>query len=392
MSVWTPTAIANEPDRDRAHSSCRTAVVNRSAPAPPYFSSYSTPRKPSSPMRGQIAFGMRPAASHASTCGITSRSTKARTVARNISWCSPKTVTRPGSLVAPASLHGVTVHAALGRPRQGLGEHHAARALEASDLRDDEVADLLSGIAVGGPSFHDRLDGFAPLDVGNAVHAHAADAVHLDDHRLHLGGIDVLAPRLDQFLLRLTLDIVEPAVIVEAAHVPRVVPAVAQRVGGHLRLAEVTLEYHRPAHHDLPGRPHGHVTVVVVDQTHPAYRNGLAGGAGPVARALNADESAGLGLAEARPELSLRLCVQALDVRRRVETRDVREARKLAAELRHGVHAAWQDGGHVRDVREAVGVDQPHRFLGVEAGHHDAGTARVQVRHQIAQRRDVEQR
>jgi len=85
MSVWTPTAIANEPERDRAHSSCRTAVVNRSAPAPPYFSSYSTPRKPSSPMRGQMVFGMRPAASHASTCGITSRSTKARTVARNMS-------------------------------------------------------------------------------------------------------------------------------------------------------------------------------------------------------------------------------------------------------------------------------------------------------------------
>src|SRR2546427_11108987 len=205
MSVWTPTAIANEPDRDRAHSSCRTAVVNRSA-----------------------------------TCGMTSRSTKARTVARNISWCSPKTFTRPGSLVAPAGLHGVTVHAAFRRPRQGLGEHHAARTLEARDPRDDEVADLLSGIAVGGPDFHDRLDGFAPLDVGNAVHAHAADAVHLDDHRLHLGGIDVLAPGLDQFLLRLTLDVVEPAVIVEAAHVARVVPAVAQRVGGHLRLAEVT--------------------------------------------------------------------------------------------------------------------------------------------------------
>src|SRR3989442_15553449 len=36
----------------------------------------------------QIVFGMRPAASHASPCGITSCSTKLRTEARNISCCS----------------------------------------------------------------------------------------------------------------------------------------------------------------------------------------------------------------------------------------------------------------------------------------------------------------
>src|SRR2546427_233755 len=54
MSQWTPTAIANEPERERAHSSCSTIVVRRSAPLPPYFSSYSRPRKPSSPSRGQI--------------------------------------------------------------------------------------------------------------------------------------------------------------------------------------------------------------------------------------------------------------------------------------------------------------------------------------------------
>src|SRR6058998_884220 len=93
MSQWTPTAIAKEPERERAHSSCRTAVIMTSAPAPPYRSSYSRPRKPSSPMRRKIAFGMRPAVSHASTCGITSFSTKDRTVARNMSCCSSKTFT-----------------------------------------------------------------------------------------------------------------------------------------------------------------------------------------------------------------------------------------------------------------------------------------------------------
>ena len=84
MSVWTPTAIAKEPLRERAHSSCRTAVIMTSAPAPPYFSSYSRPSKPRSPMRRKIVFGMHPAASQASTCGMTSFSTKDRTVARNI--------------------------------------------------------------------------------------------------------------------------------------------------------------------------------------------------------------------------------------------------------------------------------------------------------------------
>ena len=58
MSVWTPTAMASEPQRERPSSSQSTAVVRKSAPAPPYFSSYSTPRKPNSPMRGQMDFGI----------------------------------------------------------------------------------------------------------------------------------------------------------------------------------------------------------------------------------------------------------------------------------------------------------------------------------------------
>src|SRR3989454_1012505 len=109
MSQWTPTAMAKEPERERAHSSCRTAVIMTSAPAPPYRSSYSRPRKPSSPMRRKIAFGMRPAVSHASTCGITSFSTKDRTVARNMSCCSSKTFTRYTRFRLTASRSGKTV-------------------------------------------------------------------------------------------------------------------------------------------------------------------------------------------------------------------------------------------------------------------------------------------
>src|SRR5438093_632477 len=105
----TPTPIAKEPERERAHSSCRTAVIMTSAPAPPYRSSYSRPKKPSSPMRRKIAFGMRPAVSHASTCGITSFSTKDRTVARNMSCCSSKTFTRYTRFRLTASRSGKTV-------------------------------------------------------------------------------------------------------------------------------------------------------------------------------------------------------------------------------------------------------------------------------------------
>src|SRR3972149_1752743 len=95
MSAWTPTAMASEPQRERPSSSQSTAVVRKSAPAPPYFSSYSTPRKPSAPIRGQMDFGICPAASHSSMCGATSLSTKLRTTARNISCSSLKIFTQP---------------------------------------------------------------------------------------------------------------------------------------------------------------------------------------------------------------------------------------------------------------------------------------------------------
>src|ERR1043166_7634953 len=102
MSQGTPTAMAKEPERERAHSSCSTIVVRRSAPLPPYFSSYSRPRNPSSPRRGQIDRGIRPAVSHSSTCGMTSRSMNCRTVVRNISCCSLKIFT--GDLPAAKGL------------------------------------------------------------------------------------------------------------------------------------------------------------------------------------------------------------------------------------------------------------------------------------------------
>src|SRR5919106_4196478 len=127
MSQCTPTAMANEPERERAHSSCSTAEVSRSAPAPPYFSSYSTPRSPSSPMRGQIQRGIRPACSHSSTCGMISFSTKARTVPRNISCCSLKIFMGSVPRALVADLLGILRNGADGDHVHAAAElHHVA--------------------------------------------------------------------------------------------------------------------------------------------------------------------------------------------------------------------------------------------------------------------------
>src|SRR5881296_3114525 len=143
MSQWTPTAIANEPERERAHSSCSTIVVRRSAPLPPYFSSYSRPRKPSSPSRGQIDRGMRPAASHSSTCGMISRSMNCRTVARNISCCSEKIFTS-----VPLAFVGDLLGAVRNGPRRG-DLHAAPQFHHVTDGRLELRSDRL-GLRVGG--------------------------------------------------------------------------------------------------------------------------------------------------------------------------------------------------------------------------------------------------
>jgi len=80
MSVCTSTLKATPPERQRAISSPSTTLDTKSPPAPPYSTGNSSPRNPSSPSRRQKAFGICPAASHSSTRGATSFSTKARTL------------------------------------------------------------------------------------------------------------------------------------------------------------------------------------------------------------------------------------------------------------------------------------------------------------------------
>src|SRR5262245_19642455 len=88
MSVCTSTLKATPPERHRAISSPSTTLERKSPPAPPYSTGNSRPRKPSSPSRRQNVLGICPAASHSSTRGTTSFSTKARTLLRSISCSS----------------------------------------------------------------------------------------------------------------------------------------------------------------------------------------------------------------------------------------------------------------------------------------------------------------
>src|SRR5262245_21862329 len=188
MSVCTPTAIASEAHPDRAISSQRTIVDRKSLPAPPYRSSYSTPRKPSAPMRGQIDLGISPACSQASMCGSTSFWTKERTAWRNISCCSSKTFT---GLVPRAPVVDL-LRAFLNRP----GGHHLDSASELHDVTDGrlERRPRVLGRAARPELDHHRQrilmsfasnDDLVAHDTGNACR-HLVDLTRVDEHAAYL--------------------------------------------------------------------------------------------------------------------------------------------------------------------------------------------------------------
>ncbi len=184
----------------------------------------------------------------------------------------------------------------------------------------------------------------------------------------------------------------EVAVGLEASHVAGVVPAVAEGVRGHVRLAEVALEDEGPAHHDLARGAGRDLTIVVVHDCHLRRGHRAAGGARLVGHALDGHEAARLGLAEAGPEPGAGLLVQALDGLGRVEAGDVGEARQRAARLLGRVQQARQHRGKVGDVGHLVAVDQAHRLRGVEARHHHHRRAGVEVGQGHAERGHVEER
>src|SRR5450830_2200416 len=75
-----------------ANSSISTAQWPKSPPPPPYSSGSEVHSRPSRPAFSQVSRSTQPALSHSAWRGRHSRSTKRRTVARNISWSSRYTV------------------------------------------------------------------------------------------------------------------------------------------------------------------------------------------------------------------------------------------------------------------------------------------------------------
>src|SRR5262245_43289878 len=182
--------MATEPERERPNSSWSTQLVRKSAPAPPYRSSYSTPRKPRAPMRGQIDLGMRPAVSHSSMWGAISFSTKLRTAARNISCCSLKTsmtlsgrrLVRPaGNLIRSerALPCGRTAPSRVPRSDHSRPDLLAARLAGALETAQPRVDRALRREALVGTGFHD-----APLlEHRDAVGVPQGGQAVGDDHR-----------------------------------------------------------------------------------------------------------------------------------------------------------------------------------------------------------------
>src|SRR6185503_1828593 len=150
MSVCTSTLKATPPERQRAISSPSTTLERKSPPAPPYSGGNSRPRNPSSPSRRQKARGIRPALSHWGTKGVTSFSTKARTLFRSISCSGVKSVLtgrrqpgeRPGDRSRkadppfhepprrPVHGHSLRVIVAAGSRDGGVQREHAGRMAE----------------------------------------------------------------------------------------------------------------------------------------------------------------------------------------------------------------------------------------------------------------------
>src|SRR5207249_3990676 len=110
--------------------------------------------------------------------------------------------------------------------------------------RDGSLEALLEG--------DERLDGLSAIRIRDAHDRRFPDARVLVQHVLDLSRPDLVARGDDQVFL--SIDQVKPAARVPLAHVTRVKPAVANRVGGLLRLAPVAGHHHRPLDQALADR------------------------------------------------------------------------------------------------------------------------------------------
>ena len=201
-----------------------------------------------------------------------------------------------------------------GAARQRGTELDVARQAEIGELVDTPAEELLLA-EVGA-----LLDRGGDLEVvlgqgaGDGVHRDVGQRAVAHEDRLHLVAGDVLAPAPQ--VVRLAVDEVEVALLVDPADVARVVPQVAQRLDRDLGTAPIALEHHvrlLRTNHDLAvGSRCEFVVVVVEDPDVEELVVDDAGGVGPVLDAWRLPrDQAGLGHAvrtterldpEARPE------------------------------------------------------------------------------------------
>ena len=120
-----------------------------------------------------------------------------------------------------------------------------------------------------------RLDRLAPLLVGHAHDGHFEHGrMHAEDF-LNLTRVDIRATADDQVLF--AVRNVKVAVLVQEAHVTRVVPAVAQGLRRGLGLVPVALHDQVTADHDLAVRASVQLVIVVINDP-DADPCGLASG------------------------------------------------------------------------------------------------------------------
>src|ERR671919_469478 len=136
MLTWAPIPAATPPDPQRDSSSLSTASSRWSPPRPPYSRGYSSPRRPSSPIRVNTSLGNQPSRSHSPTWGRSSSATNRRISPRSSWWRSVKGgvgAAPPVSVPAARLLNEqvlVVIPAVLGiEPLDGatVGAQHPAR-------------------------------------------------------------------------------------------------------------------------------------------------------------------------------------------------------------------------------------------------------------------------
>src|SRR6185437_6527703 len=140
------------------------------------------------------------------------------------------------------------------------------RVLVGGDLVAGERAQFLRGRAGVGLERYGRADLLAEVVVRDPDHGHLGHRRVLVQDFLDLARVDVVAAPDDQVLF--AVDDVEVAVFVDPGQVPAAEPAVGDRLGGGLGLAQVALHHVGALDDDLADLSLRSRLSLVVDQAH----------------------------------------------------------------------------------------------------------------------------